>query len=191
MLSDLQIYTIIMLSAAVWFGLWGAVAGLLIGAIIRPIRTHRFFSILPGLFCAALPAAGIAIVINLAATMAEMRLYYDPYGFSMITMINIPISVTTAQFFAVLTGGVIGAFRALRPQHPPIAGSLMPAFVGGTIGAIALAPFGFMDNDMPPFCDALAGFVGGGLIVLSWCLVTGFLFRAEQKLINGQIEHTI
>lgn len=184
MISDRQIENILMLSFAVWFGLFGGAIGALVGSIIRPIRTHLFFSFLPGLFCAALPAAGIAIAVSLVSAIPQMLFCYDP---DQSSRWDIPVWVESVQFIAVLVGGAIGAFRAQPPRRTvsSLRGILISVFAGGAAGAFILIPFGFVNgyvSDGAVFYDAIIGFVIGGFIVLLCCLATAILYRVEQKI---------
>lgn len=172
MLSELQIDVIMMLSGAVWFGLvGGGLAGALAGALIRPMRTHHFFSFLPGSFCSALPAAAIAIGVSMLASIVEMILCKpgEKAGW------DIPVWAVSAQAIAIFIAGVIGAFLA---QHPRL-GRVDPrrtiiwALAGSSLGTLACLGFSFdgyyvVQSNARPVCYAVIGIVIGGSVVLLW-----------------------
>ncbi|HEV2328627.1 MAG TPA: hypothetical protein VGY56_07560 [Verrucomicrobiae bacterium] len=185
MFTDRQIENILMLSIAVWLGLFASAAGILIGAIIRPIRTRRFFSFLPGAFHAALPAASIAVLVSVVSAIPQILLCYDPYQTSRW---DVPVWAMSAQFIAALIGSAIGAFYGQHPRRAAfgLGGIVVPMFIGGVAGAMALVPYGFDDgyeSDAPVFGQAALGFVVGGFIVCM-CRLATRAFRRRPVSFN-------
>jgi hypothetical protein len=185
MLTAIQIDIITMVSWAVWFGLVaGAVGGAFVGAFVWPIRTHRFSSFLAGAFSAALPGAAVAIAVSLVAAVLQMVLCTRGHK----TGWDVPMWAMSIHTIAVCVAGVIGAMFAQRPSRAPLRRRtiIVWVFVGAFLGALAPLRTSFdgyyvFQSNARPICNAVAGFVIGGIIVLLW--------RAAFEMLQTRSRH--
>ena len=174
MLTDTQIDILMMLSWGIWFGVvGGALAGALAGALIRPIRTHRFFSFLPGAFCSALPAAAIAVAVSFVAVLIQMVLCKPGHKSGW----DIPVWAMSVQAVFIFVAGVVGAFLAHRQSRVPLRrrGIIVWTLVGAFLGALAYLGTSFdgyyvLQSNARPIRHAIIGFLVGGVVVLLWRL---------------------
>ncbi len=174
---------------AVWFGLvGGGLAGVLAGALVRVIRTHLVFSILPGSFLAALPSATTAIAVSLVIAVFQMALcrWGHKAGW------DVPVWSMSIQVIAIFVAGVVGAFLAQRPRRmtPRLRSILLSALLGAVLGAVAFLGTAFdsyyvLQSNARPIRQAIMGFVIGGIVVLLWRAVVEMGYRQFNKALQA------
>jgi len=183
MLTETQTELIAFLSLAVWGGIvWGGLAGVLVGALIRVMRTHRFWSFFVGALCAALPAAAIAVAVSLVFALFQIVVCKPGYKWGW----DVPVWLLSIEMVAVLAAGVVGAVLAQRPHRAASRRRILIAvLLGAVVGALALVGPGFegyyvLQSNAGPIGYAATGFVIGGVTVLLWRVVI-------EKLDSGKV----
>ena len=190
MLKVIFIKACISLPFAVWLGLLGGgLVGVLAGALIRVIRTHRVFSLLSGSFLAALPSAAAGVAVSVIITIFQMALC-DTYKGSL----QAPIWSVGLQIIAIFIAGGVGAFLAQRPRRmtPHLRSTLYSAVLGAIIGTVAYVPIAFLyahelaEKHWKPFLiyQAIIGFLFGGVVVLLWHEVIEIGYRMSNKAVE-------
>jgi hypothetical protein len=186
MLSETQIDVITFLSCAVWFGLInGGFAGVIAGALIRPIRTRRMLSCFAGSFLAALPSATAAISVSLVVAVLQMVLCRPGHKAGW----DVPVWSTSIQAIAIFAAGIAAAFLAQRPRlrSPPIWSLALSALLGACLGALGWLDTAFdgyyvLKTNARPIQQAITGSLVGGIAVLLWCGVLHIWHRQAKTL---------
>jgi hypothetical protein len=185
MLTYTQIDVITMLSWGVWFGVvGGALSGALAGALISPIRTHRFFSFLPGAFRSALPAAAIAVAVSFVAVLLQMAFCKPGHKAGW----DVPVWAMSVQAVLIFVAGVVGAFLAHRHSRVPLRrrSVIVWTLVGAFLGALAHLGTSFdgyyvLQSNARPIRHAVIGFLVGGIVALLWRLAIEMLQRSRDE----------
>ncbi|NBV24979.1 MAG: hypothetical protein EBS05_24050 [Proteobacteria bacterium] len=179
MLTPDQIDFITFLAGRIWLGLvLGGGAGLVAGASVSILRTHRLQSLLAGTFPVSLPAAVFGIAASLFFVPLQVALCRPGIKGGW----EVPLWSTNAEILLVLTAGTIGALVALR-QRQRIRWSeiLVLSLLGAAFGCIAHLGKAFhgdydLESNVRPIQHAVIGSVTGGIAVFLWCFVVRVWF---------------
>jgi hypothetical protein len=186
MLSDSQVEIVTFLSWAVWLGLiGGGLAGVLAGALIRPIRTHHVLSFLPGMFLAAAPSAAAAVAASFAIAIFQMLLCRPGHKAGW----DVPIWSVSIQAIVIFAVGIAGAVLAQRPRRitPSRRSIFISVLLGAVVGAVAALGTAFdgyfvLQSNARPIRQGITGFLVGGLAVVLWRVVVEVGYRRAKAL---------